>query len=270
MCSNDELLAAVMEIANGQPERWTLPATFSAKPGDTKRHALLERDGEVIAVCSAGGDGPRLLATRDDRELPCVDELVELLRLFGDPRAYVLSCDNEAAAREANDRLGGKTLVVEMPLRLYRFDTSSDRTCAIDPDVRVASEEDLELLARWFHSFGAETGLGTPDDSVLEAEQAIKRGSIRLLEVDGELVALGQRSLEPAAGQVRIGLIFVPQEHRRKGYAGRLVDSLTAEVLQLGAVPCLFTDAANDGTDALYRSLGYDAVEELVHLSPEA
>jgi predicted GNAT family acetyltransferase len=47
------------------------------------------------------------------------------------------------------------------------------------------------------------------------------------------------------------------------------VTAVTAEALELGASPCLFTDAENQGTDALYRSIGYQPIDELLHLDPE-
>ena len=65
---------------------------------------------------------------------------------------------------------------------------------------------------------------------------------------------------------MRVGLVYVPEHQRRQGYAKKIVASLTAEAHAMDAIPCLFTDAKNAGTDALYQSLGYEPVEELVHL----
>ena len=269
-CSLDELNAAVEGIHQGLPERWTLPTNFSSG-GKEKLHALLERNDEVIAACSRGGDGPRLLAARHDRPDPSVVELMAMFNAIGGDGGLVVSRQLEANARSANAALGGRPLFEHMPLRLYRFPREHVDRLQQDPRpvLRTPGAGDSEALAGFLDRFGVETGLGAPDNTDQAVEEAIDRGGIRMLEQEGALLAIAQRGMTPSVGQVRIGLVYVPERYRRMGHAATIVRAITLEVINDDIAPCLFTDAANEGTDALYKSIGYEPLEELVHLNPE-
>ena len=261
------MLEAVVGLVDIPTDYWTLPISFSPPKGEDKRHAILERNGEMVGVCATSTSGPRLVAYRKDRTTPSGIELIALLNAVGGTGSLVLPRDLLPAAEMANRALGGRTLEVKMPLRLYRYE--GDPIATTDPGVRKAIEADQPVLAEWLEAFGRDTGLAPPDDCSTRATKAIERGRIRILEHDGRPVACAQTA-SPIANQVRIGLVYVPDEHRRHGFAARLVTAVTAEALQLGASPCLFTDAENEGTDALYRSIGYQPIDELIHLDPEA
>ncbi len=260
------MLEAVVGLVDIPTDYWTLPISFSPPKGEDKKHAILERNGEMIAVCATSSSGPRLLAYRKDCDTPSGIELIALLNAVGGTGSLVLPRDLHPAAEMANRALGGPPLEVTMPLRLYRYE--GDPITTIDRGVRKAIDSDQPILAGWFEAFGRDTGLSPPDDSNTRAARAIERGRIRILEHEGQPVACAQTA-RPIANQVRIGLVYVPDEHRRQGHAARLVTAVTAEALELGASPCLFTDAENQGTDALYRSIGYQPIDELLHLDPE-
>jgi GNAT superfamily N-acetyltransferase len=246
---------------------WTLPICFTPPKGDQKKHAILERAGEMIAVCATSTSGPRLLACRKDRATPGGVELMALLNAVGGTGSLVLPRELQPAANIANHALGGRPLEVKMPLRLYSY--AGGPITTTDPGVRHAVPSDQPILAKWMDAYSTDTGLPSLDDADVFATRAIERGGMRILEDAGQLVACAQTS-KPLANQVRIGLVYVPDDQRRRGFAARVVTAVTAEALQLGASPCLFTDAENEGTDALYRSLGYQPIDELIHLDPEA
>ena len=246
-----------------------MPATHADREGEGKLHALLAHGDQTIAVGSSAANWPRLIASRDDCDLPTTVELADLIAAIGGPGAFVVSRSNESRARAAHESLGGSPLREHLPLRLYRHPKASRGAMATDPGIRLASVQDREIISSCIASFAEHTGGHAPDDTLQAADDAIALGRIRVLESDGAVVAVGQLGARPAAGQVRIGLVYVPESQRRQGFARRLVTSMTAEVHAMDAVPCLFTDADNAGTDALYTSLGYEPVEELVHLEPE-
>jgi GNAT superfamily N-acetyltransferase len=233
-------------------------------------HAVALHGDEAIAVGSSAANWPRLIASRDDRDLPTTDELKELIAAIGGPGAFVVSRSNESRTRAAHESLGGSPLCEHLPLRLYRHPITAKGDMEIDSGIRMANEHDREIISSCIAAFAAHTGGHAPDDPLKAADEGIAQGRIRVLESEGDVVAVGQVGSRPAAGQIRIGLVYVPENQRRQGFAGRLVTSMTAEVHAMSAVPCLFTDADNAGTDALYKSLGYEPVEELVHLEPEA
>ena len=252
-------------VADGQPERWTLPLSFQPVKGESSTHAILERGNEMIAVCGTSRTGPRLIACRQDRSLPGGLEMICLLNAVGGTGSMVIPRSLKNAAETANRILGGRPLTVHMPLRLYRY--AGGVACEPDPCMRVARPSDAEILSEWFTAFSADTGLRAPDDMTTGTLKRIEAGRVRILEVDGTPVACAQMGTR-TAGQIRIGLVYVPDAERRKGHAGRLVRSVTAEALEEDALVCLFTDAENTSTDALYQSIGFEPVEELLHLDP--
>ena len=255
----------VVALGDAFPERWTLPIAFNAG-SDTTRHALLERAGELIAICSCTPSGPRLVATRGSAAEVTATGLTELLEAVGGRGPMVLPAGLHRVAEEANRGLGGQPLTVRMPLRLYRHDAAHQPEP--DPAVRSARAEDREHLLQWTEAFSRETGLEGPDDPETWIEVALRANRLRLLEEAGRIVACAQLGC-PVAGQARIGLVYVPEAERRRGFASRLVQSLTAEACDQHVGPCLFTDARNEATDRLYRRLGYRPIEELLHLDAD-
>ena len=265
-CSSEQVLEAIAKITDLPTDFWTLPISFTPPEGEEKKHAMLERNGEMVAVCATSTSGPRLLAFRKDRDTPSGIELIALLNAVGGTGSMVLPRALHPAAETANRALGGPPLETKMPLRLYRYEGAP--IMQTDAALRKAGREDQRILVRWFDAFTVDTGLPPTGDNEERALASIEGGRMRILEVEEVPVACCQTGT-PIAGQVRIGLVYVPDEHRRKGYATRLVRSVTAEALELGVSPCLFTDADNQATDALYRSIGYRPIDELLHLDPQ-
>ena len=64
-----------------------------------------------------------------------------------------------------------------------------------------------------------------------------------------------------AATGVRIGAVYTPPEHRRRGYATATVASLSRAMLDRGRRACyLFTDLANPTSNHIYAEIGYEPV----------
>ena len=66
----------------------------------------------------------------------------------------------------------------------------------------------------------------------------------------------------PQAGSARIGPVYTPPGQRRHGYGSAVTARATRDVLDLGAVPLLFTDLDNPTSNKIYQQLGYHAVED--------
>ena len=59
-------------------------------------------------------------------------------------------------------------------------------------------------------------------------------------------------------GVVRVGPVYTPPEHRRRGYAASGVAVTSRRALARGAGGCtLFTDIANPTSNKLYAEVGY-------------
>lgn len=265
--SGAQLIQAIESLGGINPEHWTMPATCAARANPTDSHALLLRGDQLLAASSKTDDGAHLIAVHPEQQNLSVIDFAALLEVQGRDGGMVLDRCHESTGREAFALLGGGALREVIPLRLYRH-TNAEQHRGAETQTRPARANECELLATWATAFAEHTAMPGPTDSIAFMQRAIESGGVRVLEHNDSVVAMGQLGMHPAAGQSRIGLIFVPRQHRRRGYAKRLVASLTAEVHRLPAVPCLFTDAANHGTDQLYREVGYEPVGEQVHLEP--
>jgi predicted GNAT family acetyltransferase len=74
----------------------------------------------------------------------------------------------------------------------------------------------------------------------------------------------------PVAGVVRIGPVYTPMEHRRRGYAGSAVAAASRRALARGAERCmLFTDLANPTSNKIYAEVGYRRVGDWEELAFE-
>jgi GNAT superfamily N-acetyltransferase len=135
---------------------------------------------------------------------------------------------------------------------------------------RVATPADRDLLRRWMRAF-ADEALPPEhpwDDARAELQIDLRlagRGGGFWLWEDGEPVSWSGYGALPGVG-ARIGPVYTPPQHRRRGYATRLVAELSVARLALGDPACfLFTDMANPTSNGIYARIGYvklcDAVE---------
>jgi predicted GNAT family acetyltransferase len=125
-------------------------------------------------------------------------------------------------------------------------------------ELRRATDRDRDVLVAWERAFVREAGL--VDAAAGQAERTVARrlGSrAQCVWDDGRPVSTVSRS--PAiAGTVRIGPVYTPPEHRRRGYASAAVAAACREALQRGARQCmLFTDLANPTSNKIYAALGF-------------
>ena len=269
-CAVERLREEVIAIHGGRPERFTLPCNFRASGKGV--HSLLVRGAETIAVGSSSSDGSsaRLITTRTDRPPPSCHEFRELLMSLGGSGEVVIEESLAPIACDACREIDGTELRPRFELSLYRYEGGTPTCEHPDPAIRAAGESDVPLLAGWARAFDAETGFSRP--GCQQDFESIIRGNLStchlmMLELDGTPVAMGQRARTSWCGQNRIGLIFVPPEHRSHGHARRMVRSLIASILDDEAVPCLFTDRSNPISNRLYTGLSFVRSEYLVHLT---
>jgi hypothetical protein len=145
---------------------------------------------------------------------------------------------------------------------------------AVSGRMRDAGIEDRPLLIDWFRAFMEEAIGETPDgastahvvDHRLEADSA----GIVLWEDGGpvSLAAFGN----PTPNGIRIGPVYTPPEHRRRGYASALVAELSERLLSERRFCFLFTDLANPTANRIYEQIGYRRVCEAAEIvfSPRA
>jgi predicted GNAT family acetyltransferase len=134
---------------------------------------------------------------------------------------------------------------------------------------RVAGPADVDVLGRWRRAFAAEAhgGWTDPEPAEDQVRRSMRLGSAEVLwEVDG--VPVSQASARPVlAGTSRIGPVYTPPEHRRRGYGAAVTAAASRWALDAGAERVLlFTDLANPTTNALYPRIGYRPVQDFADL----
>jgi predicted GNAT family acetyltransferase len=116
------------------------------------------------------------------------------------------------------------------------------------------------VLVDWFGAFNREahTMMRRPAEFV---DQALATGRVWLWWDGSRPVSLAARRA-PAAGSARIGPVYTPADCRGRGYASAVTAAATREILDLGAIPVLFTDLANPTSNKIYQLLGYHPVAD--------
>lgn len=166
-------------------------------------------------------------------------------------------------------QLTGQRSELAMAQRLYRLDQ-------VIPPVGVAGAGrdarlgDLEMVCSWATAMADDIGLDVNDRDPRLTEQITHRiqdRRLRLWEVAGEVVSMAGPS-RPAAGVVRIGLVYTPRDHRRHGYAAACVADESRRAFQDGASACtLFTDLSNPTSNGVYQRIGYYPVSDAEELT---
>ncbi len=124
--------------------------------------------------------------------------------------------------------------------------------------LRPAQQQEAEQLARWLRAFAEEAGVTGGNDSAQTVAPRIARGGMFIWDDGGPVSLVGANP--PVAGVVRIGPVYTPPEHRRRGYAGHAVAEVSRRALQAGAGRCmLFTDLANPTSNKIYAEVGFRA-----------
>ncbi len=128
---------------------------------------------------------------------------------------------------------------------------------------RVAGRKDRGLLLRWLLDFAREAMLGElGEPAFLErmVNSRLAQGWLWLWEEAGAPVSLAGCSSRTPSG-IRVGPVYTPPEHRRRGYATALVADLSRWLLAEGHRACyLYADLANPTSNAIYERIGYRLV----------
>lgn len=153
------------------------------------------------------------------------------------------------------------------PMRLFRLDRLAPP--AVPGSSRLATSADLDVLLPWYRAFSAELGSGGH-----EIEQSVRyrlegHGGFTLWERGGEPVSLAGFS-PTIAGVARIGPVYTPPEHRRRGYgaAATAAASVAASTADTEAV-VLFTDLGNPTSNKIYAQIGYRPVRDYLEVRLE-
>ncbi len=230
-----------------------------------------ERGRELYAWNEAGGvvDGAATHTPPYGLLLPDLtgDAVESLVRLLHDDEHRALpgvtgpSRTAEAFAASWSARTGVAARVA-MRERMYLLVDVIAPGRPVEGELRTTVEGDVPLIARWIEAFAAEAGT-VPTDYVQWARTRLT--SVRIWRrddgVDVSLVA----SSPPVAGVARVGPVWTPPEHRRRGYATAAVAALSTALLDSSVSACmLYTDLANPTSNSIYQAVGYRPVGDVL------
>ena len=149
-----------------------------------------------------------------------------------------------------------------MRQRIYQLDRVDPVTDPPDGEARLATRNEVLLLAGWLTVFYEELGFPLPHAEE-SAGRAIDRGDAWFW-CDPDPVSLGIYTGYTRNG-VRMGTVYTPPEHRRRGYASMITATMSQMALDGGKKFCfLFADLANPTSNNIYRRIGYRPVSDIV------
>ena len=134
---------------------------------------------------------------------------------------------------------------------------------------RRTDETDRPLLLEWFAAFEEEAlPHHVPDRAghrrALDTRFSSDASGLWLWEDGGVPVSLAGFS-GPTPTGIRVGPVYTPPSHRRRGYATTLVADLSQWLLGQGYRSCfLYTDLSNPTSNHIYEAIGYRQVAEAI------
>ena len=222
------------------------------------RYWIVRVDGEVSGVAMQSPTD--FFATSTPMTAPAVAAVVDAIV---DQQVLVpgFNADASTAARFAG-QWTERTRSAARPIegqRVYEVEQVIEPT-GVSGRLRAATEEDRDDVVAWFEGFAAETGEMGGHPAAVVAEHRLRVGQLWVWEDDGSVAVAGLS--DPVAGVVRVGPVYTPPDRRRRGYASGLVAGVSAAALRDGYRCVLYTDLGNPTSNAIYRAIGYRAVEE--------
>jgi len=204
------------------------------KQGDGSSASLFEVVSPVVRYCNNEAEEPSPCFT-----LPGVLAESGLARCFAE--TYCGS--------------GGGRL--KMTMKLMRLDKLADYK-QVPGFCRVLAENDLSFTPSWEHEFCIDCDL--PVYTYAENYDRIKSRldkNIHFIWENGEPVAQAVHGRNTPSGAV-ISWVYTPPQYRGNGYATAVVAEVSKSAFNNGKdFCCLFADAANPASCAVYHKLGY-------------
>jgi uncharacterized protein len=229
------------------------------------------RDGDE-PVAAAVRTEPFNLVLGDPSSETALDPLLEAI-VEDDPEVPGI-VGNVPFVETAAERLAGASgRTAERVLSEGVYGLTSVRDIARSPgEPRTAVPDDRALLLAWLRAF-ADESLAYPEETFrhmehnLESRFGSERTGFWLWEDGGQPVSLAGFS-GPTPTGIRIGPVYTPPQHRRRGYATTLVADLSSWLLGHGHRTCfLYTDLANPTSNRIYVEIGYERVCDAMEFS---
>jgi len=181
--------------------------------------------------------------------------------------AVIGPADTADAFSEAFSTLTHRTARRHSRQRIFEVSVLEPMGTTVPGEFRAARPDEADLLTRWTDGFFA--AINEPGDSRGLVLGRMTESSLFVWDRDGAV------SMAAAAGRtrrtVRIAHVYTPPEHRGRGYATACVAALTRRLLDEGnARCCLYSDVANEASNAVYQRLGYEPICDVTRYTFDA
>jgi len=158
--------------------------------------------------------------------------------------------------------------VLETSMRLFRLAGPCQPASSPAGSPRPADEADFALLIDWYRQFGQEVHGPMPRVEETVRQRLRDGGMFLWTDTAGEPTSLVGHT-QPVVGVVRVGPVFTPSKHRRRGYAEALTYHVSQHLDRQGLKAVLFTDLANPTSNGIYTRVGYRPVMDRIMLAFE-
>jgi GNAT superfamily N-acetyltransferase len=253
----DDFLAVAGDFLDADPVNHSVHLTTvdAAKRGLRPPAALitLHENGTLVGAATRMQDRPLHVAAMPPAAAPLVAEA-----LRGQPIDAVTGPLDRVEAFRALWRDGGRETY---RLRLYRL--AGLVVPQVPGESRLATAEDDELVTEWWLRFVGELdGLDRDEaEQVMRGSRNMAAGHV-IWSVDDVPVSWAA-STEPVAGVSRVGPVYTPPEHRRRGYGAAATAAVSQWAFGAGAEHVVLTaDLANPTANSVYQGIGFVPVSD--------
>ena len=238
-------------------------AGSAAPNGDLLAAAVTDHDG-LVAAAVMSGNRPVLIASDRESLADAAPLLCDMVEQAGRNPSHAIGAVGQVEAFAAEwGRRTHRAPRVAMRQRVYKL-TTVDPVPATSGALRVATMEDVDLVADWVAAFEQEAlTMIVPQSPRAVAVRRVAAGEVYLW-CDPEPRTMAG-SARPTKRAIAVNAVYTPPEWRRRGYATACVAGLSTLLLAQGYEFCvLYTDLANPTSNAIYSRIGYRPVRDFL------
>ncbi|MFL5758556.1 MAG: GNAT family N-acetyltransferase [Thermomicrobiales bacterium] len=238
-------------------------AEHSEELTPTSYLAVVEQAGAVAAVAICTPPHHLVLArTRTPEAIALI--AADVCQVHPDLAGVLGPPGVSRAFADAWQRLTGRSARLSMAQRIYAL-TAVIPGAGVPGSLRPATEADRKLLVEWVRAFASEAfpdAIPGAAERMVDARLASPVAGFSFWEDAGPVSLVGYSG--PTPHGIRIGPVYTPPAHRRKGYASAAVAAVSQLLLDGGRqFVCLFADLANPTSNRIYQAIGYRPVADV-------
>jgi len=228
---------------------------------DPPTFLTVDVDGEIVAAAIRTPPYPLILHCEEDHR-KVLEVLADHL-LTTDPRLPGVNGEAGIATAFAElwTRRACTRAEIAMRLRVYCL-REVERPVGVPGRMRLALEEDVDLLAEWMAGFHAEAVPGDPPSDPREVVlRFMASGTLVVWDHDRPVSLAG--SSRGSENGATLSAVYTPPEQRGNGYASACVAALSQRLLDEGNAFCtLYADLANPTSNKSYQRVGFCPVAD--------